>query len=112
MSVATSDAQGRRPNPEAVKKIEDALSRAGVQRGPQTSAAENPSSVDVRVRWNAYVTDQPQIQPSSAPTPPGGGFSVSDLRAVPEPVVLPRAPELSTDVLLVAAVDAQRQLRA
>jgi hypothetical protein len=77
----------------------------------QAKDTDARNGLEVRVRWNAYVTRKPRIHPNSAQPTRGGGFVVKGIRHFPEPVVLPRVPELSADALLIAAVDQQQQLR-
>ena len=109
---ASSSAQLDQTGSLGTSQIEELLSRAGLDVNAQATTPGSQRSLEVRVRWNAYLTDELHIRPDVAPPARGAGFTVSRIRVVPEPVVRPRAPELSTNALLVAAVNAQQQLRA
>jgi hypothetical protein len=106
-----SDAQGDATTSPVLRALAAPLSRAGVRVDAQARDTETQHAVEVRVRWNAYVTKKPRIHPGGAQPTRGGGFVVKGIRHFPEPVVLPRVPELSADALLIAAVDQQQQLR-
>jgi hypothetical protein len=106
-----SGAQGDQATSPGLRAIAAPLSRAGVRVDTQARATDNQPALEVRVRWNAYITTKPRIHPGGAKPTRGGGFVIKNIRYLPEPVVLPRAPELSADALLVAAVDRQEQLR-
>jgi len=108
----SSVGQANQAKSRGARIIEDLLSRTGVFAVPPP-VLENQYSLIVPIRWNAYVTDRPFIRPETAPATPEGGFAISQsqIRQLPEPAVIPRAPELSTNQLLVAAVDSQQQLR-
>jgi hypothetical protein len=105
-------AQSGRAKTDAVRKIEDLLSRTNVHIPPQSALAVSARSIEVRLQWNAYLNPDASIVRSEAQGRPAGGFVIIGIQQVPEAVVQPRAPELSTEELLIAAVDAQQGLRA
>ena len=91
-------------------QVEDLLLRA-LGTPSASAAAASSQSLEIRVRWHAYGGNASIVRPGNAPPAAGAKFVVRAVRQIPEPVVQSRVPELSTEHLLVAAVDAGGQLQ-
>jgi hypothetical protein len=107
--INTAAAQSHNGN---VATVEALLAGAGLKVDAIPNATGAEESLDVRVRWNAYVTDEENIKPGGAPATPGGGFVIHSARRVPEGRVIARAPELSSNTMIVVATDKDQQVRA
>ena len=121
MLAGVGFADSDRENSVGAKKIKELLSKSGLRVEAAISTAEaqavqstsvSPRSLEVRVRWASYATNQAQVQPDSALRTAGGGFSIGRIRQIEENVALPRSPELSETQVVIAAVDTNSQLRS
>lgn len=97
--------------PPSVKAMKQRFSQVNVN---VSSACAQPAGsaqvLTLLVRWNAFQSSRPLITPGSASPTPGGGFSVLQSKLEEGTVVLPKSAELSTDQLVVAAVNPQNRL--
>ena len=82
-----------------------------VSVGDLISVAYAQTSQEVRVRWDAYAGPSSQAVPGTAENAPSNVFTVIDRRQLSGLAPRQRAPELSSDQVLVIAVDAQGQKR-
>jgi hypothetical protein len=74
-----------------------------------SAATANAQTVqEVRVRWDAYVDTAPKIAPQGraiAPPQPSESFTVLERRRIPGKIPRQRNPELSSDHLVVEAMN-------
>jgi hypothetical protein len=69
------------------------------------------TSQEVRVRWDAYVGAPSEVVPGAGEYLPANVLTVIDRRQFPGSAPRQRAPELSSDQVLVVALDAGGQQR-
>ena len=87
------------------------LAVAGLNVASQCSASSDGDKVlSLQVRWNAYESARPMIQPETDKVPTGGGFTISEMKQEAGTVTLPKSSELSTDQVVVVAIDNQQRL--
>ena len=94
-----------------MKALNDLLTANGVVV-TEPGAAQGAGGVqELRVRWDAYAESSEQVLRAASAPRPAASFSVFSRRQLSGSLPVQRAPELSSEEVLVVAVDARARLR-
>ena len=96
-----------------LKALNDLLVANGVViTEPGLTASAGASGVqEIHVRWDAYAATSERMLRATAAPRPAANFSILSRRQLAGSLPVQRAPELSSEEVLVVAVDEQAQLR-
>lgn len=93
------------------KAMKTRLATAGLNVASQCTANPGGNAVlSLQVRWNAYQSARPMIQPELDKVPTGGGFTITEIKEQPGTITLPKSSELSNDQVVVVAIDKQQRM--
>jgi hypothetical protein len=102
--IAAARAKGR-------QQIEQLLTSVGltIERPSLGSAEVEPTTLEVRLTWDAYATPQNHVKPGDQSVRRGTGFAIGSTRRLPVRVGRDRYPELSSQTLLVVGVGSNKK---
>ena len=93
------------------KAMKTRLATAGLNVTSQCPAnIDGDKVLSLQVRWNAYQSARPMIQPELDKVPTGGGFTITSAKEQAGTVTLPKSSELSADQVVVVAIDKQQRM--
>src|SRR5579864_257071 len=97
--------------PPSVKAMKQRLAQVNVNVSkPCAQPTADSPVLTLLVHWTAYQSSRPLISPGGASPAPGGGFYVLSSKPESGTITLPKSAELSSDELVIAAVNPMQQL--
>jgi hypothetical protein len=111
LSLICSAVQAQTSNKPNKKMLEELIRNVDVRVEDLSLPSQTQSPPDIRVRWQGEPATSPAGAATERQIQPRGSFAALSRQGGLGSLPRQRAPELSSDQLLVLAVDAQQQLK-